>query len=202
MNKVFQILLIIISFLAGVFLMKSCGPTENKGNVCFKDSTITHDSTVVFIDTIPFQSKGPFITNKGGSKFDSTLYKQCAALTTDSIDITDTLIKGYVKTKVRNNQLDSFKLVYTPLFPKYIKKDSVIYRMTTKYNTTYEPYKQNIFYVGGAVGTNRIGITADLKTKKDLIYGYEFGMTYAGIKTHSIAFKVPLFRSKHKTNKK
>ena len=207
MNKVFNIILSIVFFFLGIFFMQQCGDSfieKNKGDICFKDSTITHDSTVVHVDTVKFTPKGPTITSRGGSKFDSTLYKQCTALTTDSIDISDTLIKGFVKTKVRNNQLDSFKLSYVPLFPKYIKKDSIIYRMTTEYNTTYEPYSQNIFYVGGMIGTNDLGVTADLKTKKDLIYGYKFGITYSGIQTHSIAFKIPIFKSKHKnkTNKK
>jgi hypothetical protein len=207
MNKVFNIILSIVFFLLGIFFMQQCGDSfieKNEGNICFKDSTITHDSTVVYIDTIPFQAKGPSVTSRGGSKFDSTLYKQCAMLTTDSIDISDTLIKGFIKTKVRNNQLDSIKLVYKPLFPKYIKKDSIIYRMTTEYNTVYEPYSQNIFYLGGSVGTNDIGVAANIKTKKDLIYGYRFGITYNGLKTHNIEFKIPIFKSKHKnkTNKK
>jgi len=204
MNKVFNIILSIVFFLLGVFFMQQCGNSfmeKNEGNICFKDSTRIHDSTVVHIDTVKFTPKGPTITSKGGSKFDSTLYKQCATLTTDSIDISDTLIKGFVKTKVRNNQLDSFKLSYIPLFPKYIKRDSIIYRTTTEYSTVYEPYKQNIFYIGGSVGTNDIGVSANIKDKKDLIYGYKFGITYNGVKTHNIEFKIPVFKSKHKTNK-
>jgi hypothetical protein len=205
MNKVYNIILIAISFLAGIFIMsqfKSCTDVPCDKNICYKDSTVVHDSVVIHIDTIPFKAKGPTTTTKGGSKFDSTLYKQCSALTTDSINISDSLISGFVKTKVRNNQLDSLYLSYKPLFPKYIKKDSLVFKTITEYNTIYEPYKQNIFYIGGSVGTNDIGISASFKNKKDLIYGYKFGITYQGLKTHNVEFKLPIFKSKNKTTNK
>lgn len=202
MNKLFNIIVAIIFFILGLFFMHQCGESIAKEKKCIKYSIVTHDSTVVFIDTIKFIPKKPIVTNKGNYKFDSTLYKDCASLNIDTIDISDTLIKGFVKTKIRNNQLDSLKLSYITLFPKYIKRDSIIYKSTTEYNTMYQSYEQNVFYIGGSLGTNDIGVSANIKNKKDFIYGYKFGITYNGLKTHSVQFNIPVFKSKNKNKNK
>jgi hypothetical protein len=205
LDKLYKGLLILISFIAGFFVctkFNSCCKNEIDNNkICFKDSTVIKINTKVVIDTIPFVYKEPINKKKENPTYDSTLYKECDKLVLDSINISDSLIKGFVKTEVKNNQLKTLNLSYLPLFPKYIKKDSIVEITKTEYQTTYEPYSQNIFYLGGSAGNNGIGISANIKDKKDLIYGYRFDMSYSGLKSHNIEFKIPLFKSKQQTNK-
>lgn len=203
MNKILTILIIIVSFLAGVFFMSQFGGCTKKETTCkernLKDSTVITHTTV--IDTVPFPYKKPTVTFRNNTSYDSTLYKECDTERITVMNITDSLIKGDVTTIVKNNQVKNVTFSYKPLFPKIINRTDTFRIKTTTTETIYEPYKQSIFYIGGSLGTNDIGVSASIKTKKDLIYGYKFGMTYQGLKTHNIEFKIPIFKSKHKTNK-
>jgi len=200
MNKILQILIIIVSFGAGIFmssLFKGCG---HKETVCKEQSVkdSVHITHITHIDTIPFPYKVPVVITAKNPAFDSTLYKECDVTRYTNTPLKDSLVDGNILTTIRQNQLVEAKFTYKPLFPKYIYRTDSIIKDSIHTTTVYEPYKQLIFYVGGSVGTNDIGVSANIKTRKDLIYGYKFGMTYSGIKTHSIEFKIPLIKTKHK----
>lgn len=199
MNKTVITIISIVSFLLGIFLMSRVNGCERKPVQYIKDSFNIHH--VTYIDTIPFIYKEPKITRIKNNSFDSTLYRDCNVVRYTLTPIKDSFIDGNILTTIRQNQLMENKLTYKPLFPRYIYKTDSIIRNNIHTVTNYEPYKQSIFYVGGSVGTNNIGITADIKDKKDFIYGYRFQISYSGQKSHNIEFKLPLFKTKIKNKK-
>jgi|TARA_B110000444_G_C18618168_1_gene490868 hypothetical protein len=105
----------------------------------------------------------------------------------------DSLLFGTI-TSISTGLLLSQTLEYTPKFPKYIiKTDSIIID-----NTTIIEKKRLKLFIGVELGGNEnifnVSPIIDLKTRKDYIYGYRYGLVD---KTHNIRFsKVLSFKSK------
>jgi len=188
----------IVAALAYILFLQECNPgvgilgSGNKG-----DDTLSHTIDTVLIthiDTVQLPPVVQYVT----LEIPTPIYIHDTTYIGDSVvihtfaeyktDITDSLIKGMVISKV-DGELISQHLEYTALFPKYITRTDTI-KITE--NTVIDK-KRFFLYVGGEVGGNTSQLNLSpiigIGTKKGYMYGYRYGLVD---QTHNISFSKKL----------
>jgi len=188
----FRLITHVVIFVIGFILASQ---TNCSG---LKKPTIKSDTVIVTevrtqIDTVFFPVDKPIFIKGKNPGFDSSKFKTCDVLVSDSIILKDSLIDGKLALNIKNNQLLNYEFAYKPLFPKYINRVDSVFTTKTITNTIQQP-KQNIIYAGVELGTKESSLSAGLKTKKDYIFYYRFGINLQEQKSHNIGVKFPLIK--------
>jgi hypothetical protein len=196
-NKVkltFRLITHIAIFVIGFILALQVSNCSGKKPI-IKTDTVQVVTIKTKIDTVFFTVEKPIYIKGKNPGFDSTKYKECNTLVNDSITMKDSLIDGKLALQIKNNQLLTYSFAYKPLFPKYINRTDSVFVTKTITNTIVDP-KKNIIYLGVELGTRESGLTAGLKTKKDYMFYYRFGINIQEQKSHNVGVKFPLVKFK------